>query len=70
MYALLRLVAERSGVATTMIASRDDLIGYVTDPQESRLSTGWRHELLGSTLDDLLAGRVGLTVKDRSVELL
>ena len=70
MYALLRLVAERSGVATTMTASRDDLIGYVTDPQESRLSTGWRHELLGSTLDDLLAGRVGLTVKDRSVELL
>ena len=70
MYALLRLISERSGVATTMIASREDLIGYVTDPQGSRLSQGWRHELVGATLDDLLEGRVGLTVKDSAVERL
>lgn len=70
MYALLRLVAERAGVATAMIASRDDLVDYVDHPERSRLREGWRFELVGTRLDDLLAGRMGLTVKDRRIELL
>lgn len=70
MYALLRLVAERAGVATAMIASRDDLVDYVDHPERSRLREGWRFELVGTRLDDLLAGRMGLTVKGRRIELL
>ena len=70
MYALLRLISERSGVATGMIASRDDLIGYVRHREESRLAYGWRHELVGSQLDELLAGNIGLTVKDGAIEIL
>ena len=70
MFALLRLVSERSGVATAMIASRDDLVEYVDTPEKSRLREGWRFELVGTLLDDLLSGNMGLTVKGRSVEIL
>lgn len=70
MYALIRLVSERSGVATAMIASRDELVDYVEHPEQSRLRDGWRFELVGTLLDDLLSGNMGLTVKDRAVEIL
>ena len=70
MYALIRIVSERSGVAAAMIASRDDLVDYIDHPERSRLRDGWRFELVGPLMDDLLAGNIGLTVKDRTVELL
>ncbi len=70
MYALVRVVAERSGVAAGMIASRDDLSDYVEHPERSPLREGWRFELLGARLDDLLSGNMGLTVKDKRIEIL
>ena len=70
MYALIRIVSERSGVATGLIATRDELADYIDHPERSRLREGWRFELVGSLIDDLLAGRIGLTVKDRAVELV
>lgn len=70
MYALLRLVSERSGVATALIAGRDELLGYIDHPERSPLREGWRFELVGSLLDDLLSGDIGLTVKDGAVEIL
>lgn len=70
MYALIRLVGERSGVATAMIASRDDLVDYVDHPQDSPLREGWRFELVGTLIDDLLNGDIGLTVKDSALEIL
>ena len=70
MYALIRLVGERSGVATAMIASRDDLVDYVDHQQDSPLREGWRFELVGTLIDDLLNGDIGLTVKDRALEIL
>lgn len=70
MYAVLRVVSERSGVATQLIATRDDLLEFMQDPASSRLSSGWRWELAGSTLERLLQGQIGLTVKKGRVELL
>lgn len=70
MYALIRLVSDRSGVATSIIASRDDLLDYISHPRRSPLREGWRFELVGTLIDDLLAGNLGLTVKDRALELL
>lgn len=70
MYALIRLVSERSGVATSIIASRDELAAYIEHPEDSRLREGWRFELVGSLIDDLLRGNIGLTVKDCSIEIL
>ena len=70
MYALIRLVGERAHVATALIASRDDLQDYIDHPRRSRLREGWRFELVGTLLDDLLRGDMGLTVKDGAVEIL
>lgn len=70
MYALVRLVSERSGVATQLIATRDDLHDFALDPASSRLSRSWRSELVGGLLSRLLDGEVGLTVKDGRVETL
>ncbi len=70
MYSLLRLVSERSGVAAQLIATREDLQDYVSDPASSKLSRSWRAELLGSQLSRLLSGEMGLTVKDGHIELL
>lgn len=70
MYAVLRLISERSGVATQLIATRDDLLEFLQDRGSSRLAVGWRRELAGATLERLLSGEVGLTVKDGKIELL
>ena len=70
MYAMLRVISEKTGVATQLIATRDDLQDFVTNRRKSRLSTSWRWELAGSTLARLLDGEVGLTVKDGRIEML
>lgn len=70
MYAVLRVISDKSGIATQLIATRDDLFEFASDRGSSRLSSSWRWELAGRTLDRLLSGEVGLTVKDGSVELL
>lgn len=70
MYALIRLVSERSGVATSLIVSRDGLLDYIEHPERSSLREGWRFELVGTLMDDLLQGNIGLTVKDGALEIL
>jgi ribonuclease D len=70
MYAMVRLVSERSGVAPALIATRDDLYDFITDRPASKLSRGWRKTLMGDQLDLLLGGRAGLTVKDGRIEIL
>ncbi len=70
MYAMTRMVADREHVASSLLASRDDLIDYLEGKPDSPLTRGWRKELLGSHLDALLNGQVGLTVVDGKIELL
>lgn len=70
MYAMLRVASEKTGIAAQLIATRDDLVDFVSDRRESRLSTGWRNDLVGRQLESLLAGEVGLTVKNGRVEVL
>lgn len=70
MYAMLRVVAEKSGVAAQLVASREDLLEFMTGKGGSALSTGWRRELVGTRLEELLGGSLGLTVKDGRVEIL
>ena len=70
MYALLRLIGDKCGVALPLIATRDDLHAFVTGNEDSPLRTGWRWEVAGKPLTSLLSGETGLTVKDGHVELL
>lgn len=70
MYAMTRAVAEREGMATSTLASREDLAAFLSDRASSPISRGWRADLLATRLDGLLSGRLGLTVVDGRVEEL
>ena len=70
MYAMLRLSAEKCEVALPLIATRDDLYAFATGKEDSPLRRGWRFEVAGERLESLLAGELGLTVKDGRVETL
>lgn len=70
MIALVRVVSEKSGIATQLIATRDDLVEFAQDRSKSRLASGWRYELAGRQLESLLEGSVGLTVRDGRIELI
>ena len=70
MIALVRVVSEKFGIATQLIATRDDLVESAQDRSKSRLASGWRYELAGRQLESLLEGSVGLTVRDGRIELI
>lgn len=70
MYALLRIISDKAGVAPQLIATRDDLIDLVVGREDCRLKEGWRYEVAGAQLLRLLSGEIGLTVKDGRVEVL
>lgn len=70
MYAMLRLSADKCEVALPLIATRDDLYAFAMGRKSSPLRKGWRHEVAGERLEALLAGELGLTVKDGRVETL
>ena len=70
MNALLRIVSDRSGVASQLIATKDDLHDLAAGVEDCRLREGWRYELAGRRLERLLAGEIGLTVKDGHIEVL
>ncbi len=70
MYSMLRMRSERCGVAVPLIATRQDLASFAMGSKDSPLREGWRHEVVGQRLEQLLAGEVGLTVKDGRIEVL
>ena len=70
MYAFVRVVSDRTGVANALLASREDLAQFLTNRKRSRLATGWRYEVVGRDLERLLDGETGLTVKGGRVEVL
>lgn len=58
--------AASEGIAPSLIATREEIHNYLIaritgDERESPLEAGWRHEIAGSALDDLCAGRLSLT---------
>jgi ribonuclease D len=70
MYALLRVISARTGIAVQVIATRDDLLEFIQSKETSRLATSWRYEVAGRYLERLLSGEIGLTVKGSTIELL
>ncbi len=63
MSALVRLRAKEHDVATTLLATRDDLERFAGGEREGNpLSSGWRHTLVGAELEALLNGELALGV--------
>ena len=54
-------VARLEHVDTALLATRSDIEAFLRKDDDARLSTGWRHDLIGEQLDDLLHGRAGLS---------
>ena len=67
---LLKLTAEKQGVAAKVIASSDDLdkIAAEGDKADVGALKGWRRELFGETALKLIRGDVALRFVDRKIE--
>lgn len=73
--ALLRARAREAGLAYELLAARAELQAIVAARREGneepdvRTLRGWRRELVGEELLELLDGRVSLSVRDRKIEI-
>ena len=54
-------VAKQARVDTAMLATRADLIAFLSGDPDARLRHGWRAELSGEGIDRLVSGRSALT---------
>lgn len=64
---LVRLRAHEHGVASSLLASHDELERVAAGEGDAPVMTGWRRTLVGAELELLLAGRIALRVKDGSL---
>ena len=67
---LLKLIAEKQGVAAKIIANSDDLERIAAEGDEANVEAlkGWRRELFGETALKLIKGEVALRFVDRKIE--
>ena len=63
----LRLFAQEASISPQAIATRKDIEALVSGNRELGLLQGWRMELVGRELLDLLDGRSGLTIENGAV---
>ena len=54
-------LARRQKVDNTLLATRADLVALVRGDADARLRRGWRAEMLGDQVEQLLSGTAGLT---------
>ena len=54
-------LARQRKIDTTLLGTRGDIIGLLRNDPTSRLAVGWRAELLGDDVRQLVEGRAGLT---------
>ncbi|TVR24167.1 MAG: hypothetical protein EA389_11570 [Ilumatobacter sp.] len=54
-------VARTERIDTSILATRNDIVALLSGDVDARLARGWRAELLGDGIRDLVAGRAGLT---------
>lgn len=65
MSAWISEVARLEKVDTALLATRHDIVQFLKDVPEARLTQGWRHELVGEQLGSLMSGRAGLSFDGR-----
>ena len=73
--ALVRHRSQESGVAVELIATQSELASLVAarrrgeDGDQLRVTHGWRRELVGRELLELLAGKRSLSVRDGRLQV-
>lgn len=58
-------VARTNDVDTALLATRHDIVALLRRDPDARLGSGWRRDLVGAQIEDLLAGRSGLSFDGR-----
>ncbi len=69
MVAWLRQLAHESKIEPSLLATRADIDAFVRSEPESRLLTGWRHEMVGAPLTRLLQGEAAIAFEDGTLVL-
>ena len=66
---LLKLVAEREGVAPKVLASSDDIDRIASDGEEADVAAlhGWRREVFGEKALQLVRGEIAIKFEDRRI---
>jgi ribonuclease D len=54
-------VAKSEKIDTSMLATRADLVAFLSNDPSARLAHGWRKQILGEGIERLVAGRAALT---------
>lgn len=54
-------MARDKKIDTAMLATKADIVALLRDDPDARLATGWRADLLGQGIRDLVSGKAGLT---------
>ncbi|MDB5556213.1 MAG: ribonuclease, partial [Rhizobium sp.] len=69
---LLKLIAEKNGVASKIIASGDDLDAIASRGEEAEVAAlhGWRRELFGEPALKLIQGEMALRFVNRKVDVV
>ncbi|WP_310418881.1 ribonuclease D [Mycoplana sp. BE70] len=67
---LLKLVSEKQGVASKIIANSDDLEKIAAEGEAADVPAmhGWRRDLFGNVALDLIGGKVGLRFVNKRIE--
>ena len=58
-------VARTNDVDTALLATRHDIVSLLRRDTDARLAMGWRRDLVGEQIEELLAGRSGLSFDGR-----
>ncbi len=59
--ARVALMARDELIDSTLLATKADIVALLRDDADARLASGWRADLLGQGIKDLVSGRAGLT---------
>ncbi len=54
-------MARDEKIDTAVLATKGDIVALLRDDPDARLATGWRADLLGQGIRDLVSGKAGLT---------
>ena len=55
---LLNAVSEEAQVAPHLVATTEELTAYLLDSSDIRFMTGWRYQIFGKKVKDLMSGKV------------
>ena len=58
-------VARREDIDPAILGTRQDIVDFLCDRPDARLSIGWRFDVVGHHLADIVAGRAGLAFDGR-----